>query len=87
MVGRRKILERLPSAPHDETAVAKLPLRDQIEDAAIDCKSLTIAGASNQITSIKRAAHVVAGQFRRVATVEVNGKDVTVSFTARPALA
>ena len=64
-----------------------IPLREQIEDAAIDCKSLTIVGASAQVTAIQRVALEVAGQFRRVATVEVSGNDVTVSFTARPLLA
>jgi hypothetical protein len=56
-------------------------VREQIEDAAIDCGAVTFAGASAMITSIEREAYEVAGQFRRVVTVEVNGKDVIVSFT------
>jgi hypothetical protein len=57
-----------------------IPIREQLEDAAIDCKSIKFAGASDRLTPIKRVAHEVAGELRRVVTVEVSGKDVIVSF-------
>jgi hypothetical protein len=56
-------------------------MREQIEDAAIDCGSVTFGGASARTNSIKREAYEVAGQFRRAVTVEVSGNDVIVSFT------
>jgi hypothetical protein len=58
-----------------------IPMREQIEDAAIDCGSVTFAGALALETSIKREAYEIAGQMRRVVTVEVSENDVIVSFT------
>ena len=57
-----------------------LPLRRQLEEAAIDCKSVTIRNGANRIAQIKRVAFAMAGQFRRTVTVEINGRDVVASF-------
>lgn len=56
------------------------PMREQMEDAAIDCKSVTFKDESSQVIFIERVAYQVAGLFRRVATIKISGKDVTVSF-------
>jgi hypothetical protein len=55
-------------------------VRQQLEDAAIDCRSVTIRGGSDRTEQIKRVAFAVAGQLRRMATIEINGRDLVVSF-------
>jgi hypothetical protein len=62
-------------------AIIPLPMLEKIEDAAIDCASIRLAGESGRVTSIMHVANEVARQFRRVATVGVIAADVTVSFT------
>lgn len=56
-------------------------MREELEDAAIDCRMLTFPNATAfQLGQIKRLAHEVATQFRRVVSVEVSGPDVIVSY-------
>ena len=53
----------------------------RLQDAAVDCQSVTFPGAAGQITLIRRLAFQVAGEFRRMVTIEARGQDVTVAFT------
>ena len=57
------------------------PRLRRLQDAAVDCRSVTFPGAAGQITLIRRLAFQVAGEFRRMVTVEVRGQDVTVAFS------
>jgi hypothetical protein len=58
-----------------------LPLRQQLEEAANDCKSVvTIRNGADRTEQINRVAFTVAREFRRTATIEINGRDVVVSF-------
>jgi hypothetical protein len=61
-------------------AAMPVPMRQQLEDAAIDCRSVTIPGGADRTEQIKRVAFEVAGQFRRTVAIEINGSDVVVSF-------
>ena len=55
-------------------------MRQKLEDAAIDCRSVTLPGTAIYVNQIKRIAYEVAEQFRRMATIKVAGNDVVVSF-------
>jgi hypothetical protein len=57
-----------------------VPLRQQLEEAAIDCRSVTFHNGASRTQEIKRVAFEVGGQFRRAAMIEVNSRDVVVSF-------
>jgi hypothetical protein len=57
-----------------------VPMLEQFEKAAIDCQSVTLLEASSRVNQIKRIAHEAAGQFRRIATIELDGQDVVVTF-------
>jgi hypothetical protein len=59
-------------------------VRQQLEEAAIDCKSMTFHGASARVDQIKRVASEVAGQFRWTAMIEISGSEVVVSFFLSP---
>ena len=56
-------------------------VRQQLEEAAIDCRSVTFHKGASRTQQIKRVAFAVAGKFRRTVTIEINGSDVVVSFT------
>jgi hypothetical protein len=57
-----------------------LPLRQQLEEAAIDCEPVTFHNGASRTQEIKRVAFEVAGQLRRTVTIDVNGRDLVVSF-------
>ena len=57
-----------------------VPARQQLEEAAIDCGSVTFHGASSVADRIKRVAFEVAEQSRRLVTIEIDSGDVVVSF-------
>jgi hypothetical protein len=71
-----------PPSPQCATVNVVIPVsvRRQLQEAAIDCKSMTFHGASARVDQIKRVAFEVAGQFRRTVMIEINGSEVVVSF-------
>ena len=60
-------------------------MREELADAAIDCRSVTFPGAIRQADQIRRLALEAAKEFRRQATVEVKRLDVVVNFRMAPA--
>jgi hypothetical protein len=71
-----------PPAPLYATVTVALPvpMRQQLEEAAIDCRSVTFHNGASRTQEIKRVAFEVGGQFRRTVTIEINSRDVVVSF-------
>ena len=55
-------------------------MRERLDDAAIDCRSVTFSGAYRQVDQIRRLALRTAKEFRRQALVEVSRSDVVVIF-------
>ena len=55
-------------------------MREKLEDAAVDCRSVTFSGACEQVEQIRRLARRAAKDFRRQAFVEVQLSDVVVTF-------
>jgi hypothetical protein len=55
-------------------------VRQQLEEAAIDCRSVTFHNGASRTQQIKRVAFAVADKFGRTVAVEINGGDVVVSF-------
>ena len=57
-----------------------VPIRQQLEEAAIDCRSVTFHNGASRTQEIKRVTFEVGGRFRRTVTIEINSRDVVVSF-------
>jgi hypothetical protein len=59
-------------------------MREKLDDAAVDCRSVTFSGAYEQVDHIRRLALGAAKEFRRLAIVEVKLSDVVVIFRMPP---